>query len=355
MESLRRLRMRSLRNNKMEINQSRDPVEEQDNKKQEIMSEKYLRVLEEGVLVVGTAPRSVEKWIVVATPRAPHHSFFPGLMETQIGCVDETTEDEGFLMRIMGAPELIAVIGVAVYELSVHRGQPVIDHHVHPLTKPPEPEVKDPSVRLRIKTLMSDMEKANAPSNTMVLPFKEDTALTEMMRLRVSSLQRSGQKRQDGERLLLPHEAVYRLDFNIQELNFSRWYFSLSGHGRVTITGISQHWTPDLTNLMTRQLLEPIGTFWRNANDPDDSPLKCLEADMQEFGERIAELAKVRKVMYFLFAFREGAEAANLSCSNFSMASGPTTLSGPAYSRNQARHFLLENGFSELMSFAPRI
>ncbi|KAG7234789.1 hypothetical protein INR49_003968 [Caranx melampygus] len=301
-----------------------------------------------------------------------------------------------------GAPELIAVIGVAVYELSVHRGQPVIDHHVHPLTKPPEPEVKDPSVRLRIKTLMSDMEKANAPSNTMVLPFKEDTALTEMMRLRVSSLQRSGQKRQDGERLLLPHEAVYRLDFNIQELNFSRWYFSLSGHGRVTITGISQHWTPDLTNLMTRQLLEPIGTFWRNANDPDDSPLKCLEADMQEFGERIAELAKVRKVMYFLFAFREGAEAANLSCSlpraalwttqaaaalfsleglrcspslccqlddvrsfsvssrvsrrqNFSMASGPTTLSGPAYSRNQARHFLLENGFSELMSFAPRI
>ncbi|XP_022594266.1 olfactory marker protein-like [Seriola lalandi dorsalis] len=159
------------------------------------------------------------------------------------------------------------------------------------------------------------MEKATAPFNTMVLPFKEDTALTEMMRLRVSSLQRSGQKRQDGERLLLPHEAVYRLDFHTQELNFSRWYFSLSGHGRVTITGISQHWTPDLTNLMTRQLLEPIGTFWRNVDDPEDSPLKCLEADMQEFGERIAELAKVRKVMYFLFAFREGAEAANLSCS----------------------------------------
>ncbi|XP_026154851.1 olfactory marker protein a [Mastacembelus armatus] len=159
------------------------------------------------------------------------------------------------------------------------------------------------------------MDTTEAPSNSIVLVFKEDTALTEMMRLRVSSLQRSGQKRQDGERLLLPHEAVYRLDFGIQELNFSRWNFSLSGYGRVTITGISQHWTPDLTNLMTRQLLEPIGTFWRNTGDPEDSPLKWLEADMQEFGERIAELAKVRKVMYFLLAFKDGAEAANLSCS----------------------------------------
>lgn len=136
-----------------------------------------------------------------------------------------------------------------------------------------------------------------------------------MMRLRVSSLQRSGQKRQDGERLLLPHEAVYRLDFPAQTLKFSRWYFSLSGYGRVTITGVCQLWTPDLTPLMTRQLLEPIGTFWRNAEDPEDSQLKWLEADMQEFGERIAELAKVRRVMYFLFAFKDGAEAANLSCS----------------------------------------
>ncbi|XP_022075081.1 olfactory marker protein a [Acanthochromis polyacanthus] len=147
------------------------------------------------------------------------------------------------------------------------------------------------------------------------LDFQEDVKLSEMMRLRVSSLQRSGQKRQDGERLLLPHEAIYRLDFPSQELSFGRWFFSLSGHGRVTVTGISQHWTPDLTPLMTRQLLEPIGTFWRNVGDPDDSPLKCLEADMQEFGERIAELAKVRKVMYFLLAFKDGAEAKNLSCS----------------------------------------
>ncbi|KAK5929980.1 hypothetical protein CgunFtcFv8_011167 [Champsocephalus gunnari] len=159
------------------------------------------------------------------------------------------------------------------------------------------------------------MDNATAPPHALELVFREDTALTEMMRLRVSSLQRSGQKRQDGERLLLPHEAVYRLDFPTQELHFSRWNFSLSAHGRVTITGISQHWTPDLTHLMTRQLLEPIGTFWRNANDPEETPLKWLEADMQEFGERIAELAKVRKVMYFLFAFKDGAEAANLSCS----------------------------------------
>ncbi|XP_076002093.1 olfactory marker protein a [Genypterus blacodes] len=159
------------------------------------------------------------------------------------------------------------------------------------------------------------MEKDKVASSALVLAFAEDRALTEMMRLRVSSLQRTGQKRQEGERLLLPHEAVYQLDFSVQQLDFSRWFFSMRGHGRVTVTGICQLWTPDLTHLMTRQLLEPVGTFWRNGTDPDDSPLKFLEADMQEFGERIAELAKVRKVMYFLFAFKEGAEPANLSCS----------------------------------------
>ncbi|KAM4628378.1 olfactory marker protein-like [Polymixia lowei] len=159
------------------------------------------------------------------------------------------------------------------------------------------------------------MDKDTDLSRVVELTFKEDPSLTEVMRQRAGSLQRTGQKRQEGERLLLPHEAVYRLDFSIQELVFSRWIVSLKGHGRVTVTGISQLWTPDLTNLMTRQLMEPVGTFWRNAGDPEDSPLKCLEADMQEFGERIAELAKVRKVMYFLFAFKEGAEPTNLSCS----------------------------------------
>uniref|UniRef100_A0A8B9RG98 Olfactory marker protein a n=1 Tax=Astyanax mexicanus TaxID=7994 RepID=A0A8B9RG98_ASTMX len=89
----------------------------------------------------------------------------------------------------------------------------------------------------------------------------------------------------------------------------------LQGLGRLSVTGISQLWTPDLTNLMTRQLLEPTGQFWRSAGDPEDAPLKCLEADIQEFGERIAELAKVRKVMYFLFAFKDGAEKDNIKCS----------------------------------------
>ncbi|XP_043072618.1 olfactory marker protein-like [Puntigrus tetrazona] len=147
------------------------------------------------------------------------------------------------------------------------------------------------------------------------LSFSEDLQLTEVMRLRVQSLQQKGQKRQDGERLLLPHESVYRLDFSEQDLSFLRWNVSLRGTGRFTVTGICQLWTPDLTNLMTRQLLDPIGQFWRNAGDPEDLPIKCLEADIQEFGERIAELAKVRKVMYFLFAFKEGATKDNISCS----------------------------------------
>ncbi|KAG9272853.1 olfactory marker protein a [Astyanax mexicanus] len=149
----------------------------------------------------------------------------------------------------------------------------------------------------------------------MELEFTEDLQLTEVMRLRVQSLQQRGQKRQDGERLLLPHESVYRLDFSEQELTFSHWNVCLKGLGRLSVTGISQLWTPDLTNLMTRQLLEPTGQFWRSAGDPEDAPLKCLEADIQEFGERIAELAKVRKVMYFLFAFKDGAEKDNIKCS----------------------------------------
>ncbi|XP_036440814.1 olfactory marker protein a [Colossoma macropomum] len=149
----------------------------------------------------------------------------------------------------------------------------------------------------------------------MEMEFTEDLQLTEVMRLRVQSLQQKGQKRQDGERLLLPHEAVYRLDFSEQELTFSHWNVTLKGPGRLSVTGISQLWTPDLTNLMTRQLLEPTGQFWRSAGDPEDAPIKCLEADIQEFGERIAELAKVRKVMYFLFAFKDGAEKDNIDCS----------------------------------------
>ncbi|KAJ3590947.1 hypothetical protein NHX12_008895 [Muraenolepis orangiensis] len=162
----------------------------------------------------------------------------------------------------------------------------------------------------------TDLGSDKAPcTEAIMLSFTEDSSLTELMRQRGAALQRTGQKRQDGERLLLPHEAAYRLDFDVQELAFARWHVALEGRGRVTVTGISQLWTPDLTHLMTRQLLEPVGTFWRNAGDPLDTPLKCLEADMQEFGERIAEMAKVRKVMYFLIAYKEGAEPAKLSCS----------------------------------------
>ncbi|XP_059362953.1 olfactory marker protein a [Carassius carassius] len=145
------------------------------------------------------------------------------------------------------------------------------------------------------------------------LSFSKDLQLLEVKSLRGQSLQQKGQKRQHGERLLLPHESVYQLDFSQQDRSFSRWNVSLRGTGR--FTGICQLWTPNLTNLMSRQLLEPICQFWRNAGDPEDLPLKCLEADIQEFRERIAELAKVRKVMYFLFAFKEGATKEKISCS----------------------------------------
>lgn len=40
--------------------------------------------------------------------------------------------------------------------------------------------------------------------------------------------------------------------------------------------------------------------------------MECNEADAQEFGERIAELAQIRKVMYFLLAFTDGLEPAQL-------------------------------------------
>ncbi|KAF1378248.1 hypothetical protein PFLUV_G00188580 [Perca fluviatilis] len=152
-------------------------------------------------------------------------------------------------------------------------------------------------------------------STELELPFRLDTQLTEVMRLRVQSLQQRGQKRQDGERLLLPNEAVYRLDFSKQSLRFSRWMVQLAQTGRLTVTATSQLWTPDLTNLMTRQLLEPVGVFWRAPGDASDAPIQCYEADAHEFGERIAELAKVRKVMYFLFAFADGCSPETVDCS----------------------------------------
>ncbi|XP_026051995.1 olfactory marker protein [Carassius auratus] len=147
---------------------------------------------------------------------------------------------------------------------------------------------------------------------SLELTFNPDTQLTEMMRLRVQSLQQRGQRRQDGERLLKSNEYVYRLDFSEQSLDFTRWNICMSSSGRLNIIATSQLWTPDLTYLMTRQLLEPTGLFWKSA---DEDPIQCYEADAQEFGERIAELAKVRKVMYFLFAFEDGLSPENIECS----------------------------------------
>ncbi|XP_058484177.1 olfactory marker protein b [Solea solea] len=127
-------------------------------------------------------------------------------------------------------------------------------------------------------------------STVLELSFRPDTQLTEVMRLRVQSLQQRGQKRQDGEHLLRPNEAVYRLDFSKQSLRFSQWTVQLPQPGRITVTATSQLWTPDLTHLMTRQLLEPAGVFWKSKDDASDAPVQCYEADAHEFGERVADL-----------------------------------------------------------------
>lgn len=152
-------------------------------------------------------------------------------------------------------------------------------------------------------------------SAELELTFRPDTHLTEVMRLRVQSLQQRAQGRQDGERLLRPNEAVYRLDFPRQALSFSRWSAGPVQTGRLTITATSQLWTPDLTNLMTRQLLEPVAVFWRSPGDSGAAAVRCYEADAHELGERIAESARVRKVMYFLFAFADGCGPQAVDCS----------------------------------------
>nr|DBA32400.1 TPA: hypothetical protein GDO54_000196 [Pyxicephalus adspersus] len=144
------------------------------------------------------------------------------------------------------------------------------------------------------------------------LPFIEDTQLTKCMRLRVHSLQQRNAKPQDGEKLLKPNEYVYRLDFSKQKLKFLWWKVHLKTPGKVIITGTSQHWTPDLTNLMTRQLLDPPAIFWMKSGQTE---AECSEADVQEFGERLCELAKIRKVMYFILAFLDGADPSNMQCS----------------------------------------
>ncbi|KAG9470603.1 hypothetical protein GDO78_017220 [Eleutherodactylus coqui] len=142
--------------------------------------------------------------------------------------------------------------------------------------------------------------------------FTEDTQLTKCMRIRALSLQQKNTKPQEGEKLLKPNEYVYRLDFIKQKLTFLWWKVQLKTPGEVIITGTSQHWTPDLTNLMTRQLLEPSAIFCKKT---DDDEVECNEADAQEFGERLCELAKIRKVMFFILTFADGTEPGNVTCS----------------------------------------
>ncbi|XP_073468957.1 olfactory marker protein [Aquarana catesbeiana] len=144
------------------------------------------------------------------------------------------------------------------------------------------------------------------------LPFTEDMQLTKYMRIRAHSLQQNNAKPQDGEKVLKANEYIYRLDFSKQRLQFLWWNVHLKSAGKVVITGTSQHWTPDLTNLMNRQLLDPSAIFWMEAGQTE---VECNEADAQEFGERLCELAKIRKVMYFVLTFLDGAEPSNVQCS----------------------------------------
>ena len=59
-------------------------------------------------------------------------------------------------------------------------------------------------------------------------------------------------------------------------------------------------------------LLDPAAIFWRKE---DSEAMDWNEADALEFGERLSDLAKIRKVMYFLITFSEGLEPANLKAS----------------------------------------
>ncbi|XP_056416209.1 olfactory marker protein [Hyla sarda] len=149
-------------------------------------------------------------------------------------------------------------------------------------------------------------------ASELELVFTEDIQLTKCMRMRAVSLQHKNAKPQEGEKLLKSNEYIYRLDFTKQKLTFLWWKVHLKKPGKVVITGTSQHWTPDLTNLMNRQLLDPSAIFWKKT---DDDEVQCNEADAQEFGERLCELAKIRKIMYFVLTFADGTEPGNVICS----------------------------------------
>ncbi|KAM4699414.1 olfactory marker protein [Discoglossus pictus] len=149
-------------------------------------------------------------------------------------------------------------------------------------------------------------------TSELELHFTEDCQIIKCMRNRAQTLQQKNEKPQEGEKLLKANEYIYRVDFSKQKLKFLWWKVQFKAPGKVIVTGISQHWTPDLTNLMNRQLLEPSAIFL-NKGGQDET--ECNEADAQEFGERIAELAKIRKGMYFLLTFPDGTDPANIKCS----------------------------------------
>ncbi|KAL7983056.1 hypothetical protein Chor_010398 [Crotalus horridus] len=164
------------------------------------------------------------------------------------------------------------------------------------------------------QTVQNLPEEMTSEAAELELHLVQDAQLTEIMRIRVKTLQQKNEKPQDGEKLLRDHEFVFRLDFSRQHgLRFLRWKVALDRPGKATVIGTSQHWTPDLTNLMRRQLLEPVGVFWKTPEAPD--VIECNEADALEFGERLVELAKIRKAMYFLIAFSDGLEPVHLKCS----------------------------------------
>lgn len=53
-----------------------------------------LRVLQEGGLVIDAASGSVPQGILTVDPGAPYHLLLPGLVDAQVGGVDEAAQDQ---------------------------------------------------------------------------------------------------------------------------------------------------------------------------------------------------------------------------------------------------------------------
>ena len=66
---------------------------------------------------------------------------------------------------------------------------------------------------------------------------------------------------------------------------------------------------------MTRQLLAPPPPPAVFCCKEDSSAMDWKEAEAQEFRECLSDLAKIRKVVYFLITFSEGLEHTNLKAS----------------------------------------